>query len=82
MFVKVTRSGGRAYVKLVEAFRDDAGVSRQRVIATLGRLEQIRAGAADALVNGLRRVSGAEATPAARSSDAAANRFSLRGSCL
>jgi hypothetical protein len=49
MFVKVTRSGGRSYVKLVEAFRDDAGQPRQRVIATLGRLEQVRAGAADAL---------------------------------
>jgi hypothetical protein len=54
MFVKVTRSGGRSYVKLVEAFRDDAGLPRQRVIATLGRLEQVRSGSADALVNGLR----------------------------
>lgn len=57
MFVKVTRSGSRSYVKLVEAFRDDAGVPRQRVIATLGRLEHIRSGAADALVQGLLRVS-------------------------
>jgi transposase len=67
MYVKVTRSGGRSYVKLVEAFRDDAGLSRQRVIATLGRLEQVRAGSADALVNGLRRVAGgpAAAVPAA-----------------
>ena len=60
MFVKITRSGPRSYVKLVEAFRDDAGVSRQRVIATLGRLEQVQAGGADALVQGLLRVSGAE----------------------
>ena len=57
MFVKITRSGPRSYVKLVEAFRDDAGVPRQRVIATLGRLEQIRSGGADALVQGLLRVS-------------------------
>ena len=56
MFVKLTRSGSRSYVKLVESFRDDAGVSRQRVVATLGRLEQVRAGAADALIRGLRRV--------------------------
>jgi hypothetical protein len=56
MFVKLTRSGSRSYVKLVESFRDDAGVSRQRVVATLGRLEQVRAGAADALMRGLRRV--------------------------
>ena len=39
MFVKTTSSGGRQYVELVEAFRDDAGAPRQRVIATLGRIE-------------------------------------------
>lgn len=64
MFVKLTRSGGRTYVKLVDAFRDDAGVSRQRVVATLGRLEQVQAGAASALISGLRRVAG-EPPPAA-----------------
>jgi hypothetical protein len=58
MFVKITRSAGRAYVKLVEAYRDDSGAPRQRVVATLGRLEQVRAGGADALVRGLRRVAG------------------------
>jgi len=76
MFVKITRSGTRSYVKLVEAFRDDAGVPRQRVIATLGRLEQIRAGGATALVQGLLRVSGNEsATAAPVSPSAAAARF-------
>ena len=55
MFVKITTSGPRQYVKLVEAYRDAAGVSRQRVIATLGRLESVRAGEADSLVNGLLR---------------------------
>ena len=58
MFVKVTTSGPRRYVKLVEAFRDEAGTPRQRVIATLGRLENIEAGEANALLNGLLRVSG------------------------
>ena len=58
MFVKITTSGPRRYVKLVEAFRDAAGVSRQRVIATLGRLESVRAGEADSLVNGLLRAAG------------------------
>ena len=58
MFVKITTSGPRKYVKLVESYRDQAGVPRQRVIATLGRLEQIRTGGADALVNGLLRASG------------------------
>ncbi len=58
MFVKITTSGPRQYVKLVEAFRDAAGVSRQRIIATLGRVESIRAGEADSLVNGLLRAAG------------------------
>jgi transposase len=73
MFVRITRTGERSYVKIVEAFRDDTGVSRQRVIATLGRLEHVRGGAADALVKGLMRVSG---TPAAHTAlDESAVRF-------
>ena len=63
MFVKVTTSGPRRYVKLVEAYRDDAGKPRQRVVATLGRLETIEAGDADALLNGLLRVSGVNGHP-------------------
>jgi len=58
MFVKITTSGPRQYVKLVEAYRDAAGTSRQRVVATLGRLESVRAGESDALVNGLLRAAG------------------------
>ena len=58
MFVKITTSGPRQYVKLVESYRDAAGVSRQRIIATLGRLESLRAGDADSLVNGLLRAAG------------------------
>jgi len=58
MLVKITTSGPRRYVKLVEAYRDTGGVSRQRVIATLGRIEAVRAGEADSLVNGLLRASG------------------------
>lgn len=58
MFVKITSSGPRQYVKLVEAYRDVNGVARQRVIATLGRLEAIQAGGSDALVNGLLRAAG------------------------
>jgi hypothetical protein len=58
MFVKITTSGPRKYVKLVEAFRDGEGVARQRVVATLGRLEQIRHGKGDALLNGLLRAAG------------------------
>ena len=55
MFVKITSSGGRQYVKLVEAFRDESGTPRQRVIATLGRIEAVRAGENNALINGLLR---------------------------
>lgn len=58
MFVKITTSGPRQYVKLVEAYRDSAGIARQRVIATLGRLEAVQSGESDALVNGLLRAAG------------------------
>src|SRR5690606_35780999 len=40
MFIKVTKSGPRRYVQLVEAYRDDAGRPKQRTVATLGRLDQ------------------------------------------
>jgi hypothetical protein len=40
MFVKVTRSGSRRYVQLVEAYRHEQGVTRHRHVANLGRLEQ------------------------------------------
>jgi len=58
MFVKITRSAGRQYVKLVEAFRDARGIPCQRVIATLGRLEAVRAGDSNALIDGLLRAAG------------------------
>ena len=41
MFIKVTTSGPRRYVQLVEAFRDDKGRPKQRTVATLGRLDQV-----------------------------------------
>ena len=40
MFIKLTRSGDRTYAQLVEAFRDEQGKPRQRVIATLGRVDE------------------------------------------
>ena len=58
MFVKITTSGPRQYVKLVEAYRDPSGVPRQRVIATLGRIEVVRSGETDSLLNGLLRAAG------------------------
>ena len=57
MYVKVTRSGPRRYVQLVESFRDDEGKVKQRTIATLGRLDQMD-GALDSVISGLMRVTG------------------------
>ena len=58
MYVKIVTSGPRRYVKLVEAFRDSGGVPRQRVIATLGRLEAVQSGEVNPLIDGLLRASG------------------------
>ena len=35
MYIKITKSGPRRYVQLVEAYRDDQGNPRQRTVATL-----------------------------------------------
>ena len=43
MYVKVTRSGPRRYVQLVESFRNEEGKVKQRTLATLGRLELLLA---------------------------------------
>ncbi len=40
MFVKVTSSGGRRYVQLVESYRDESGRVKKRTVATLGRADQ------------------------------------------
>lgn len=57
MFVKITKSGPRRYVQLVEAYRDSDGRPRQRTVATLGRLDQPSSGL-DAVVASLLRVTG------------------------
>lgn len=57
MYVKVTRSGPRRYVQLVESFRDEQGKVKQRTIATLGRLDQMD-GALDSVIGGLMKVTG------------------------
>ena len=38
MYTRITKTGGRQYLQLVEAYRNDRGQSRVRVIANLGRL--------------------------------------------
>jgi transposase len=57
MFIKVTSSGPRRYVQLVEAFRDASGAPKQRTVATLGRLDQLSSGL-DSVISGLLRVTG------------------------
>jgi hypothetical protein len=56
MFIKVTTAGGRRYAQLVESFRNDAGLPRQRTIATLGHLEPD--GQVDRLIQALQRAQG------------------------
>jgi len=68
MFVKVTASGNRRYVQLVESYRDDAGRVKKRTVATLGCLDQL-GGELDSVISGLLKVSGRQpastgATPA------------------
>lgn len=57
MFVKLTRSGSRTYVQLVESFRDDDGKPRQRTLATLGRIDE-SGGQVDAVLDALLRAKG------------------------
>jgi len=42
MFIKVTTSGKYQYVQVVESFRDKEGISRQKTIFNLGRLDNIQ----------------------------------------
>ena len=57
MFIKVTNSGPRRYVQLVEAYRDEQGRPKQRTVATLGRLDQLSSGL-ESVISGLLRVTG------------------------
>ena len=57
MFLKITRSGARQYLQLVEAFRDEAGKARHRTLVTLGRLDQLT-DSLDSVISGLLKVTG------------------------
>ena len=57
MYARIKQSGPRQYLQLVEGRREGDKV-RQRVIATLGRIDQLQDGALDALIAGLQRVAG------------------------
>jgi len=58
MYTRITRTGGRQYLQLVESFRNDSGKVRTRVVANLGRLDQITPEQLDPLINGLNRAVG------------------------
>jgi len=58
MYTRITKTGGRQYLQLVESFRNDAGKVRTRVVANLGRLDQITPERLDPLINGLNRAVG------------------------
>ena len=58
MFTRITESGGRRYLQIVESYRNSAGKPRLRVIANLGRVDGMKNGYLDALIRGLSRAAG------------------------
>ena len=51
MFTRISRSGGRSYLQLVESFREN-GKGKQRMVASLGRLDEVKV---KALISDLER---------------------------
>lgn len=60
MFTRITSNGGRSYLQIMESFRNADGKPRLRVVANLGRVDQMEDGSLDALIRGLSRVAGRE----------------------
>jgi hypothetical protein len=58
MYTRITTSGGRSYLQLVEGHRDEQGKVRIKVVASLGRLDKLTPGKLDPLINGLNRAVG------------------------
>jgi len=54
MFTRISRSGGRSYLQLVESFRENGKV-KQRMLASLGRLDEVKV---KALIEDLERCIG------------------------
>ena len=81
MFVKVTTSGTRRYIQLVESYRDEAGRVKKRTVATLGRLDQLT-GELDAVIDGLLKVSGREPVAAKTAASAPAAPAAILASSL
>jgi transposase len=58
MYVRVSKSGNRSYLQIVEGYRDEAGRVKQKVIANLGRLDKMGEKNLSALIHGLQRAVG------------------------
>ena len=58
MYTRISESGGRRYLQLVEGHRDELGKVRIKVVANLGRLDRLSPGKLDPLINGLNRAVG------------------------
>ena len=58
MYTRITKTGDRQYLQLVESFRNDRGQVRVRVMANLGRLDRLGPEKLDPLINGLNRALG------------------------
>ena len=58
MYVRVSKSGNRSYLQIVEGYRDEAGRVKQKVIANLGRLDKMGEKDLSALIHGLQRAVG------------------------
>lgn len=74
---KVVKHGDRSYeyLQIVENFRDDEGVTRQRVVKSLGRLGSLDQREVESLITSLRRffpASASESLPASSAARAAA----------
>ncbi|TQM89881.1 transposase [Roseinatronobacter monicus] len=58
MYTRISKSGGRSYLQLVEGHRDADGKVRIKVVANLGRLDRLSSQKLDPLINGLNRAVG------------------------
>lgn len=58
MYTRVTASGGRSCLQLVEGHRDEQGKVRIKVVASPGRLDKLTPGKLDPLIDRLNRAAG------------------------
>lgn len=58
MYTRITKSGSRQYLQLVQGYRDAQGKAKQKVVANLGRIDQLASEDMDALIKGLQRAVG------------------------